>query len=192
MASRAALRLVPSWGVPSRLVSLAAPTLIGLGTGADRPMTITITSSAFAGHGVIPPRHACDGEDLSPPLTWSEAPEGTKSFALIADDPDAPVGTWVHWVIYGLPSDTRALPEGVPADETVMGGACQGKNDFGRIGYGGPCPPPNGAHRYFFKLFALDAELELAPGVSKDELLAAMRGHVLGGGQLVGLYRRGG
>jgi Raf kinase inhibitor-like YbhB/YbcL family protein len=98
----------------------------------------------------------------------------------------------VHWVIYGLPLDARELPEGVPPDETVLGGACQGKNDFGRLGYGGPCPPPNGAHRYYFTLYALDVELELAPGASKDELLAAMQGHVLSGGQLVGLYRRGG
>lgn len=155
-------------------------------------MTITITSRAFEAREMIPPRHTCDGEDLSPPLTWSEAPASTKSLALIADDPDAPVGTWVHWVIYGLLPGTRELPEGVPADETVLGGARQGKNDFGRIGYGGPCPPPNGAHRYCFTLYALDVELELAPGASKDELLAAMQGHVLGGGQLVGLYRRGG
>lgn len=151
-----------------------------------------ITSSAFKAHGMIPSRHTCDGENLSPPLTWSEAPQGTKSFALVVDDPDAPGGTWVHWVIYGLPSDTRALQEGVPADETVLGGAHQGKNDFGHIGYGGPCPPPNGAHRYCFTLYALDLELELAPGASKDELLAAIQGHVLGGSQVVGLYRRGG
>lgn len=155
-------------------------------------MTITITSSAFEAHGMIPSRHTCDGEDLSPQLAWSEAPDRTRSFAIISDDPDAPIGTWVHWVLYGLPSDARELPESVPAEETVLGGARQGKNDFGRIGYGGPCPPPNGAHRYYFKLYALDVELELAPGASKDELLAAMQGHILGGGHLVGRYRRGG
>ena len=155
-------------------------------------MTITVTSSAFAAREPIPTRYTCDGADLSPPLAWSEVPQGTQSLALIADDPDAPMGTWVHWVLYGLPADTRELPEGVPAKETVLDGARQGTNDFGRIGYGGPCPPPNGPHRYFFKLFALDAEPELGPGATKDELLAAMRGHVLGGGQLMGLYRRGG
>ena len=155
-------------------------------------MTITITSSAFENHGRIPPRHTCDGEDLSPPLAWSEVPEGTKSLALISDDPDAPVGTWVHWVLFALPKDTRELPEGVPTDEAVLDGARQGINDFGRVGYGGPCPPANGAHQYRFKLYAIDVELELAPGASKDELLAAIQGHVLGGGQLMGQYRRGG
>ncbi|MEE9227863.1 MAG: YbhB/YbcL family Raf kinase inhibitor-like protein [Acidimicrobiia bacterium] len=155
-------------------------------------MTMTVTSSAFAAGEPIPTRYTCDGADLSPPLAWSEVPQGTQSLALIADDPDAPMGTWVHWVLYGLPADTRELPEGVPAEETVLDGARQGTNDFRRIGYGGPCPPPNGPHRYFFKLFALDAEPELGPGATKDELLAAMRGHVLGGGQLMGLYQRGG
>jgi Raf kinase inhibitor-like YbhB/YbcL family protein len=153
-------------------------------------MTIRITSTAFEAQQMIPPRYTCDGEDVSPPLSWAEAPEGTRSFALIVDDPDAPAGTWAHWVIYGLPSATRELPEGVPVDETVLGGARQGKNDFRRTGYGGPCPPPNGAHRYCFTLYALDVELGLAPGATKDELLAAIQGHVLGGGQLVGLYRR--
>jgi Raf kinase inhibitor-like YbhB/YbcL family protein len=155
-------------------------------------MTISITSSAFEARGVIPIRHTCDGEDLSPPLAWSETPGGTKSIALISEDPDAPGRTWTHWVMYELPPDVRELPEGVPPDETVLGGAHQGTNDFGRLGYGGPCPPPNGPHRYSFTVYALGVKLDLAPGASKDELLAAMQGHVLGGGQLVGLYRRGG
>ncbi len=153
-------------------------------------MTVTVTSSAFEASELMPTRFTCDGDDLSPPLAWSEVPQGTQSLALIADDPDAPAGTWVHWVLYGLAPDTRELPEGVQTEEIVLDGARQGTNDFGRLGYGGPCPPPNGPHRYFFKLFALDAEPELGPGATKDELLAVMRGHVLGGGQLMGRYQR--
>src|SRR3989304_2756237 len=119
-------------------------------------MSIQLTSSAFTDGSPIPARHTCDGPDVSPMLKWSGAPAGTKSFALICDDPDAPAGTWVHWVIYGIPPDTTDLPEGVPPDETLPDGSRQGKNDFGRIGYGGPCPPPGKPHRYYFKIYALD------------------------------------
>ena len=123
-------------------------------------------------------------------MRWSDPPPKTKSFALICDDPDAPRGTWVHWVLFNLPGDRRELGEAVPAQEVLPGGAKQVTNDFGKVGYGGPAPPPGKPHRYFFKLYALDTLLELAPGVTKDQLVAAMRGHVLAEGQLMGKYGR--
>ena len=154
-----------------------------------KKMEIKITSSAFEDGGLIPAKYTCDGSDISPPLQWEAVPEGTKSIALICDDPDAPMGTWVHWVIFGLPAETRELAENIPADETLPNGAKQGISDFGRIGYGGPCPP-SGTHRYFFKIYALDTELDLAAGASKRELLKAMEGHILSQGQLIGKYKR--
>lgn len=156
----------------------------------EAPMTIKLTSPAFEEGETIPSKHTCDGEDISPALSWSDVPESTKSFALICDDPDAPAGTWVHWVLYGVPSDTTSLPEGVPADQAVEGVGLQGRNDFKRIGYGGPCPPPGKPHRYFFKLYALDSRLELKPGATKKDLESALKGHVLAQGQLVGRYKR--
>jgi Raf kinase inhibitor-like YbhB/YbcL family protein len=154
-----------------------------------KKMDIKITSTAFGDGGMIPPKYTCDGEDISPPLQWEGVPEATQSIALISDDPDAPVGTWVHWVIFGLPADTTELPVNVPPDEILTSGAKQGKSDFGRIGYGGPCPP-SGTHRYFFKIYALDAELDLPPGATKSQLLQAMEGHILAEGQLIGKYQR--
>lgn len=153
-------------------------------------MGFEIKSSAFEENGVIPKKYTCDGEDLSPPLEWKNPPEGTKSYALISDDPDAPVGTWVHWVIYDLPSGMEKLPEGVPAEETLSNGVKQGLTDFRRVGYGGPCPPPGSYHRYYFKLYALDTKLNLPPRATKAKLLEAMKGHILGEAQLVGRYRR--
>jgi Raf kinase inhibitor-like YbhB/YbcL family protein len=152
-------------------------------------MEIQITSSAFEDGGLIPARYTCDGEDVSPPLQWAGVPEGVRSIALICDDPDAPMGTFVHWVLFNLPAVTKELAEDVPADKTLPNGARQGITDFGRIGYGGPCPP-SGTHRYFFKIYALDAEIALKAGASKRELLKAMEGHILAQGQLVGKYRR--
>jgi len=152
-------------------------------------MEIKITSSAFENGGLIPARHTCDGEDISPPLQWDGVPEGARSIALICDDPDAPMGTFVHWVLFNLPAATRELTEDVPADKTLPNGARQGIADFGRIGYGGPCPP-SGTHRYFFKIYALDMELALKAGAGKRELLKAMEGHILGQGQLIGKYKR--
>ncbi len=153
-------------------------------------MTIQLTSSAFTEGAPIPLKYTCDGEDRSPPLRWSGVPPGTKSIALICDDPDAPVGTWVHWVLYNIPAATLELPEGVATGEVVLGGARQGINDFKRIGYGGPCPPRGNPHRYFFKLYALDAELSLKPKATKKDLVSAMQGHLLAEGQLVGTYKR--
>ena len=151
---------------------------------------MNLTSTAFENGRPIPVRHTGDGADVSPPLQWSGAPEGTKSFALICDDPDAPAGTWVHWVLYGLPAATKELPEKIPAVESLPGGARQGLNDFRRIGYGGPLPPPGGPHRYFFKLYALDAEPALRSRATKADLVRAMAGHILGEAQLMGTYQR--
>lgn len=153
-------------------------------------MAFELRSPAFEPGRDIPVKHACDGQDVSPPLRWGDPPAGAKAFALIADDPDAPAGTWVHWVLYGIPATARELPEGVPARETVPGVGTQGMNDFRKVGYGGPCPPPGPAHRYYFKLYALDAELKLPPRRTKADLLKAMEGHVLGHAELMGRYKR--
>lgn len=152
-------------------------------------MSVKLISSVFIEGETIPVKHTCDGKDVSPPLSWSGAPEGTKSFALICDDPDAPMGTWVHWVIYNIPDIVTSLPEGVPTNESVMGNVLQGITDFRRIGYGGPCPP-GGTHRYYFKIYALDTVLTLPAGATKSELLKAMEGHILAEGQLMGRYSR--
>ncbi len=159
------------------------------GAAGGERMSIIITSSAFEDNGLIPAQYTCDGADISPPLQWEGVPEGTGSIALICDDPDAPMGTWVHWVIFDLPAETRELGENVPTDGTLPNGAKQGITDFGRTGYGGPCPP-GGTHRYFFKIYALDTEIDLTPGATKSDLLEAMEGHILGQGQLVGKYKR--
>jgi Raf kinase inhibitor-like YbhB/YbcL family protein len=154
------------------------------------PMTIKITSTGFAEAQPIPSKYTCDGEDVSPPLSWDSPPNGTRSLALICDDPDAPSGTWVHWVIYDLSATTTELPEAVPANEEALNGAKQGRNDFGRVGYGGPCPPAGKAHRYYFKLFALDSALNLKAGATKADVENAMKGHIVGQGQLMGTYKR--
>lgn len=137
----------------------------------------------------IPFKYTCDGENHSPPLSWQDPPAGTKSFALIISDPDAPNGTFTHWVLYNLPAALRQLPERIPNQDTLSDGSRQGKNDFEQVGFGGPCPP-NGTHRYFFKLHALDQSLDVPPGASKEEVLQAMEGHVLDAAELMGLYGR--
>ncbi|MBN2542455.1 YbhB/YbcL family Raf kinase inhibitor-like protein [bacterium] len=152
-------------------------------------MGIKVTSSAFEEGGMIPSKYTCDGEDISPPLAWSGIPEGTKSIALISDDPDAPAGTWVHWVLFNIPPDVTGLPENVPSSVKLENGAVHGTNDFRRPGYGGPCPP-GGTHRYFFKVYALDTILDLRPGAAKAELVNTMKGHILADGQLIGKYKR--
>ena len=149
-----------------------------------------IHSTAFSDRSPIPAQYTCDGTDISPPLRWTNPPPETRSFALLCDDPDAPAGTWVHWVIYDLPAATTSLSQGVHPRETVEHGARQGKNDFRKIGYGGPCPPAGKPHRYFFKLYALDAGLDLEPGATKAQLEKAMRGHILEEAQLIGMYHR--
>ena len=163
--------------------------------GADKPnpqkvMNLQITSTAFSEGQTIPAKYSCEGSDASPPLKWTNAPANTKSFALIADDPDAPAGTWVHWVLYDLPPNTTGLPEDVAKTQFIAGNAKQGLNSWPRLGYGGPCPPPGKPHRYFFKLYALDATLDLKPVATKKDVEAAMKGHILAEGQLMGTYQR--
>ncbi len=147
-------------------------------------MSIQLSSQSFRQNELIPKRHTCDGENLSPELSWQNIPSGTKSLVLIVDDPDAPMGTFVHWVIYNLPADLSGLKEG------VKGVGVEGINDFRKSGYGGPCPPRGSTHRYFFKLYALDTTLNLAAGAKKAEVEKAMQGHILAQGELVGRYGR--
>ena len=158
-------------------------------------MTISITSTAFEAGKAIPKKYSGEGEDVSPPLAWSNVPQGTKELALICDDPDAPMGTWVHWVLYKVPAGTTSLPEGLPREKTLdtPAGAAQGVNSFGsdNVGYRGPMPPKgHGPHHYHFKIYALDKPVTLPPGVDKKKLLAEIRDHVLAQGELVGTYER--
>lgn len=154
------------------------------------PAGFELKTTAFTPGGEIPKKFACDGLDVSPALGWVDPPARTQSFALIADDPDAPGGTWVHWVAYDLPASARQLPEGVPAVDEMKGGGRQGLNDFPRMGYGGPCPPPGKPHRYFFRLYALDAKVNLKAGATRSALEEAMKGHILGHAELMGRYHR--
>jgi Raf kinase inhibitor-like YbhB/YbcL family protein len=153
-------------------------------------MALDLSSVAFQQEENIPAKYTCQGEDISPPLAWSGAPEGTQSYALVVDDPDAPNKVFTHWLIYNIPSDVTELPEGVPTDEKLTNRALQGSNDFGKIGYGGPCPPPDGPHRYRFNLYALSQALDLEPGTSKTQLLAAIERHILDQYELTGLFQR--
>ena len=152
--------------------------------------TLELKSDAFKQGETIPVKYTCDGDDISPQLSWGKPPDGTMELVLICDDPDAPVGTWDHWIIYSLPPDTVGLPEGIPKTKEIENGGLQGKNSWGRIGYGGPCPPRGPAHRYLFKLYAIDKTLDLKPGVTKENLEKAMRGHILAQGELMGKYAR--
>jgi Raf kinase inhibitor-like YbhB/YbcL family protein len=151
---------------------------------------LQLTSSDFRHGEPIPPRHTCDAENRSPALVWTGVPVETRSFALICDDPDAPRGTWVHWVLYNLPAEAVELGTGVPPKPELPSGARHGLNDFRDLGYGGPCPPPGKPHRYFFRLHALDTMINLAPGVTRADLEGAIAGHVLGTGTLMGTYER--
>ena len=151
---------------------------------------ISISSDAFKDGNSLPVEHTCNGEDRSPTLSWNTVPAGTRSIALIVDDPDAPGKTWVHWVIYNIPANSSGLPGAVPKNKTLDDGSLQGKNDFGRIGYNGPCPPPGKAHRYFFRVYALDTALSLKSGATKSQLEAAMSGHILAQGEMIGKYGR--
>jgi Raf kinase inhibitor-like YbhB/YbcL family protein len=156
----------------------------------DAPMSIELTSLAFQNGTAIPKTYTGDGADQSPPLRWAESPAGTKSLALICNDPDAPRGTWVHWVLFNLPAQSRELEASVPTTETLGNGAKQGTNDFGNIGYGGPAPPKGKPHRYYFKLYALDSTLDLSSGATKAQLTDAIKGRILAEGQLMGTYQR--
>jgi Raf kinase inhibitor-like YbhB/YbcL family protein len=147
-------------------------------------MKLVVDSQAFRDGNTIPQKYTCDGDNISPALRWTGVPIGTVSYALIVDDPDAPLGTWVHWLIYDIPARESALPE------AVQGLAVEGKNDFRRTGYGGPCPPAGKPHRYYFRMYALDMTLDLPAGVGRDELEKAMQGHILAEGALMGRYSR--
>ena len=179
--------------------TLVIAIIMGIGLAvdaADKEATVaqfTLSSPSFRNNQPMPAKHSCEGEDASPELKWEGAPAGTKSFALIADDPDAPGGSWVHLVMYGVPANATQLPEKVAKTDTVaaLTGVKQGMNDFGKPGYGGPCPPRgHGIHHYHFRLYALDAELNVAPRVTRKQLEAAMKGHILAQAELVGTYQR--
>jgi Raf kinase inhibitor-like YbhB/YbcL family protein len=150
----------------------------------EAAVTMELKSDAFASGQSIPAKYTCTGKNISPALMWSNAPAGTQSFALIVDDPDAPMGTWVHWVLYNIPSSTTSLPEATDAN-----GISVGKNSSNHMSYDGPCPP-SGTHRYFFKLYALDSTLSLSPGATKQQLLDAMKGHILAQGELMGTFSK--
>jgi hypothetical protein len=175
--------------IPFILFSCVIGIHVGVIGKESYAMKLDIKSAAFGEGELIPRKYTCDGSDVSPPLSWSQPPEGTKSMVLICDDPDAPMGTWVHWVLYGLPPDTLEIFENMADDKELSGGAKHGVNDFRKNGYGGPCPP-GGTHRYFFKLYAVDTDVDLDPGATKDEVLSAIKGHVLAEGQLMGKYSR--
>jgi hypothetical protein len=153
-------------------------------------MPLELKSPDFSSGEIIPRQFTCDGADMSPALEWNDPPAATKSFALVADDPDAPVGTWVHWVLFNLPATARSLAENAPKKEQMADGSLQGRNDFGKIGYGGPCPPPGKPHRYFFKLYAVDTKLNLKPGAPKKDVERAIQGHILAQGEWMGRYAR--
>lgn len=157
---------------------------VGLPGGTESVLSFALTSTAFEQGGPIPPKYSCDGEDISPPLAWDKPPAETRSLALIMDDPDAPVGTWVHWVVFAIPPELIALPEGMQGSELAV---TVGENSWGRSDYGGPCPP-SGTHHYFFKLYALDTALNLDKSASKKQVLAAMDGHILAEADLMGTY----
>jgi len=183
------------WRMLAVLMALSLVAIAFAGCESKQPleevkMTLNVSTSAFEEGGRIPIKYSCQGEDVSPALQWDEPPTGTQSFALIMDDPDAPVGVFTHWVIFNIPSDSRQLTEAIPTQAKLPSGALQGKNDFGRIGYGGPCPPPGPAHRYRFTLYALDKALDTKSGASKTQVLDAMKGHILAQGQLTGTYQR--
>jgi len=153
-------------------------------------MSFTISSPSFSSGGTIPTKFTCSGADLSPELKWNDPPAGTKSFALLVDDPDAPAGNWNHWTAWNLPANLRSLPEHFSKDARLADGTEQGKNDFHKTGYNGPCPPPGKPHRYYFKSFALDITLNLKPGAMKRDLESAMKGHILAQAEWMGRFGR--
>ncbi len=155
----------------------------------EQKMKFQITSSVFKQGEFIPSKHTCDGINVSPPLKWEGIPEGTRSLALICDDPDAPIGDWVHWIIYYIPNNINELKEGLPKNKELENGIKQGTTSFRNVGYGGPCPP-SGTHRYFFKLYALDTVLDLDSSATKNILLDAMKNHIIESTELMGTYKR--
>ena len=167
----------------------SGPGLLCSETKGGRAMNIEVKSTAFQDGAMIPKKYTCDGQDISPPLSWSGVPAEAKSIALIMDDPDAPRGTWVHWVLFNIPPDTKGLSENMPRPPALPDGSKHGNNSWPKLGYGGPCPP-SGIHRYYFKVYALDTVLNLQAGITKAQLLKAMEGHIIAEGQLMGRYTR--
>jgi hypothetical protein len=190
IAQRATGNVFNKTGMVLLAVFVMLPFLQGRALGEEDGMKkIAVTSSAFGKGGSIPPEFTCDGADMSPPIEWSGVPANAQSLAVIVDDPDAPSGDWAHWLVYDLPPDLTQLPAGISPEEKLFVSGSQGLTDFRKLGYQGPCPP-GGEHRYFFKVYALDAMLSLKPGASKQELFQAMQGHVLAEGVLMGKYTR--
>jgi Raf kinase inhibitor-like YbhB/YbcL family protein len=188
------MQTIPRWSLSAALVgySLLQPQQAARAEG-ERKMQepLQVTSTAFANGELITPQYTCDSTNRAPPLHWSGQPQATASFALLCEDPDAPRGLFTHWIVYQLPPATSQLAEGAGTTSELPQGTLQGKNDFGKLGYGGPCPP-SGTHRYFFKVYALDRALQLAAGATRTQLLQAMKGHILAEGQLMGRYQRSG
>lgn len=170
--------------------ALRSPSFVKASVPAEESMEFTISSPSFTNGGDIPKKFTCDGTDVAPQLNWSNAPNGKVVFALLADDPDAPVGNWNHWAIWNIPPHSHGLAEGIPKDAHLADGSVQGTNDFRKIGYNGPCPPAGKPHRYYFKLFALDQKVNLNSTAGKKELEAAMKGHVLSRAEWMGRYQR--
>jgi Raf kinase inhibitor-like YbhB/YbcL family protein len=156
----------------------------------EKAMPLTLSSPSFTDGGDIAKKFTCEGADISPQLSWTDPPAATKSFALLVDDPDAPVGNWNHWTLWNLPPSARGLPEGMSKEARLPDGSQQGLNDFRKTGYNGPCPPAGKPHRYYFRLFAVDSKLDLKPGDGKSELEAAIKGHILAQSELMGRFAR--
>ena len=176
--------------VVALLTSCRRPAPAEAGTEGKDHMTLTVTTTAFKEGETIPVKYTGDGANVSPPLQWTTVPEHTQSIALICSDPDAPGGTWIHWVIFNIPGDAARLPEAVPKQAMLPDGTQQGINSGKATGYDGPAPPPGPLHHYYFHVYALDGKLALSGKVTKDSLLKAMTGHILGEGQVMGVYRR--
>ena len=174
---------------PEPVEGLAFAEVKTMDTSAEQSRSIKLVSSAFKEGEMIPIKYSCDGDNFSPPLSWYNLPVGTKTLALICDDPDAPAKVWVHWVIFNIPATLKGLPENVAKQKILPDGTRQGAGSADDIGYEGPCPP-SGTHRYYFKIFALDTEISSAEVVNKNQLLTAMEGHILARGQLMGKYSR--
>jgi len=184
-------RASDSWGMARLILTIALVLLaVSVAVAKDGSANLNLKTTAFHTGGTIPVQFTCSGENISPSLTWGQPPSRTASFVLIVDDPDAPAGTWVHWVVYNLPATARQLSEHVPAGDTIAGGGAQGVNDFPMNGYGGPCPPPGKPHRYFFRLYALDTTLDLRAPVRRRDVDSAMKGHILAQAELMGTFGR--
>jgi Raf kinase inhibitor-like YbhB/YbcL family protein len=177
--------------IPMILFVLVVHAVLGSdGARVEETMKFKLNKHSFSDGGDIPKKYTCDGDDVSPEVHWSDQPPAAKSFALIVDDPDAPSGAWVHWVLFDLPGDAHDLAEGAGRSAPLPSGAQQGTNDFKKAMYGGPCPPSGKQHRYLFKLYALDSKLSLQASSTKAEVESAMQGHILGQAELTGRYRR--